>query len=211
MSESMAFIGGVAIAGLAALVMFRPNIPQPNLPISNSMQPPQMQVPGQVPQPYPIPAGNCDQQLKAENEQLKNQVEQIKNQNEQFKGQITNQQFIIDSLNTQLKNFAPNPANQVASPLGPSASPGGMNPVMTNVMWAAGGMGLTVGGGILIAGIAAMFSRQQRSPRTIQVIHPNSENSYPLVHMRRSEFLPPRVDARRVEQRDYDRADYDNY
>ncbi|MDZ7966562.1 MAG: heterocyst differentiation related protein [Nostoc sp. DedSLP03] len=217
MSESMAFIGGVAVAGLAALVLLKgTNTPlQPNFAVTpqipgvvapQGMQP-QMYPYGPYGQPmYPNqvqpPTGtNNDQRLEMEKlntqmqlERLKNDNEQLKLQNQQLQGQVQNfntqQQWQLAQQNNQPKTATFQPQNNWWS------SP---------VLWAVGGATLTIGGGVVVAGVLALFSPRQRPARTVQVIHPYQGNTPPLVPVRRAEFLPAsRMEARRVEAQEYD-------
>ncbi len=218
MSESMAFIGGVAVAGLAALVLLKgtnsplqsnfavaPQIPGVVAP--QGMQP-QMYPYGPYGQPMypnqvqPPNATNTDQRQEMEKlntqmqlERLKNDNEQLKLQNQQLQGQVQNfntqQQWQLAQQNNQPKTAATfQPQNAWWS------SP---------VLWAVGGATLTIGGGVVVAGVLALFSPRQRPARTVQVIHPYQGNTPPLVPVRRAEFLPAsRMEARRVEAPEYD-------
>ncbi len=217
MSESMAFIGGVAVAGLAALVLLKgTNTPlQPNFAVAPQMPgtvvapgQPQMYSPYNPYAPPPVypgqvqpPAPNTDQRLEMEKlntqmqvERLKNDNEQLKLQVQQFQGQIQNfntqQQWQLAQQNNQQKSAALQPQNSWWS------SP---------VLWAVGGATLTIGGGVVVAGVLALFSPRQRPARTVQVIHPYQGATPPLVPVRRAEFLPAsRMEARRVETPEYD-------
>ncbi|MEH2174192.1 MAG: heterocyst differentiation related protein [Nostoc sp.] len=218
MSESMAFIGGVAVAGLAALVLLKgTNTPlqsnfavAPQIPgvVAPQGMQPQMYPYGPYGQPmYPNqvqpPTGtNNDQRLEMEKlntqmqlERLKNDNEQLKLQNQQLQGQVQNfntqQQWQLAQQNNQPKTAATfQPQNNWWS------SP---------VLWAVGGATLTIGGGVVVAGVLALFSPRQRPARTVQVIHPYQGNTPPLVPVRRAEFLPAsRMEARRVEAQEYD-------
>ncbi|MEH2383638.1 MAG: heterocyst differentiation related protein [Nostoc sp.] len=217
MSESMAFIGGVAVAGLAALVLLKgTNTPlQPNFAVASQM-PGTVVAPGMQPQMYPYgPYGqpmyptqvqpsvapNTDQRLEVEKlntqmqlERLKNDNEQLKVQNQQLQGQVQNfntqQQWQLAQQNNQPKAAAFQPQNSWWS------SP---------MLWAVGGATLTIGGGVVVAGVLALFSPRQRPARTVQVIHPYQGNTPPLLPVRRAEFLPAsRMEARRVEAPEYD-------
>ncbi|MEH2332337.1 heterocyst differentiation related protein [Nostoc sp.] len=218
MSESMAFIGGVAVAGLAALVLLKgTNTPlqsnfavAPQIPgvVAPQGMQPQMYPYGPYGQPmYPNqvqpPTGtNTDQRVEMEKlntqmqlERLKNDNEQLKLQNQQLQGQVQNfntqQQWQLAQQNNQPKTAATfQPQNSWWS------SP---------VLWAVGGATLTIGGGVVVAGVLALFSPRQRPARTVQVIHPYQGNTPPLVPVRRAEFLPAsRMEARRVEAQEYD-------
>ena len=213
MSESMAFIGGVAVAGLAALVLLKGTNLQPNFAVAPQM-PGAVVAPGIQPQMYPYgpygqpmypsqppTAPNADQRLEMEKlntqmqlERLKNDNEQLKLQNQQLQGQVQNfntqQQWQQAQQNNQQKVTALQPQNSWWS------SP---------VLWAVGGATLTIGGGVVVAGVLALFSPRQRPARTVQVIHPYQGNTPPLVPVRRAEFLPAsRMEARRVEAPEYD-------
>ncbi|MFN6518915.1 MAG: heterocyst differentiation related protein [Nostoc sp. CreGUA01] len=215
MSESMAFIGGVAVAGLAALVLLKgTNTPlQPNFAVAPQIpgvvQPqvmsPQMQYPpgyyGQqpiYPNTQPTPP-NSDQRLEMEKlnmqmESLKKDNEQLKLFNQQLQGQVQNfntqQQWQLAQQNNQQKAATFQPQNPWWS------SP---------MLWAVGGATLTIGGGVVVAGVLALFSPRQRPSRTVQVIHPYQGATPPLVPVRRAEFLPAsRVEARRMETPEYD-------
>ncbi|MEH1902902.1 MAG: heterocyst differentiation related protein [Nostoc sp.] len=218
MSESMAFIGGVAVAGLAALVLLKgTNTPlQPNFGVASQIPGTLVAPQGMQPQMYPYgPYGqpiypnsnqqpvtpNTDQRLEVEKlntqmqlERLKNDNEQLKLQNQQLQGQVQNfntqQQWQLAQQNNQPKTAAFQPQNPWWS------SP---------MLWAVGGATLTIGGGVVVAGVLALFSPRQRPARTIQVIHPYQGNTPPLVPVRRAEFLPAaRMEARRVEAPEYD-------
>lgn len=213
MSESMAFIGGVAVAGLAALVLLKgTNTPlQPNFAVSPQMPgavvAPQVMQPQLYP-PYgqqayanqPPTAPNNDQRvemerLKMEFERLKSDNEQLRAQNQQFQYQFqqnyNNQQIQLAQQNSQrVATAALQPPNSWWS------SP---------ILWLVGGVTLTVGGGVVVAGLLALFSPRQRPSRTVQVIHPYQGATPPLTALRRAEFLPPgAIEARRIETPEYD-------
>ncbi|MEH2068553.1 MAG: heterocyst differentiation related protein [Nostoc sp.] len=213
MSESMAFIGGVAVAGLAALVLLKgTNIPlQPNFAVAPQMpstvvapQGIQPQYPpgyyGQqpiYPSTQPIPP-NSDQRL--EMEKLNMQMDSLKKDNEQLK--LVNQQLQgqVQNFNTQQQWQLAQQNNQQKAAFQPQ------NPWWSSPMlWAVGGATLTIGGGVVVAGVLALFSPRQRPTRTVQVIHPYQGPTPPLVPVRRAEFLPAsRLEARRVESPEYD-------
>lgn len=207
MSESMAFIGGVAVAGLAALVLLKGtgNPIQPNFAVSPQMPatvvaPQLMAPPAQYPYGQPVypnpqpPAPSADQRVELE---LKAQIERLKSDNEQLRLQFQQSQWQFQSQQQQQQLFAQQ-SNQKAA-LQPQngwwSSP---------ILWLVGGVTLTVGGGVVVAGILALFSPKQRSTRTVQVIHPYQGSTPPLVPVRRAEFLPHRAEARRMETPEYD-------
>ena len=208
MSESMAFIGGAALAGIAALVLLKgavnPGIP--NLAASTAVpplpaQPSMNTIPGQVPTASPDMTAYFTRQ-QMETDRLKEQLEQYRTETEQLKVQMQNQQFTIDTLNSQLKS---NVINGSQTAPGQAIAQQSVNPMLTGILWAAGGMVLTVGGSIIVAGAFALASQQQRPSRTVQVIHPVEPQPAPLPTLRRTEFLPPRLEGRRVDHLDYDR------
>ena len=212
----MAFIGGVAVAGLAALLLLRgSNTPtqQPNFAVSPQMptvvtpqvMQPSMQYPPNYGQPiYPqvqptIPSSNQALQLEKLNmtmEKLKTDNEQLRLQNQQLQGQIqsftTQQQWQLAQQQNQQKVAALPPSVQDEWWESP-------------IIWAVGGATLTIGGGVVVAGVLSLFSPKQRPARTVQVIHPYNGHTPPLNTMRRAEFLPPsRSESRRVETAEYD-------
>jgi hypothetical protein len=211
MSESMAFIGGVAVAGLAALVLLKgTNTPlQPNFAVTPQMPavvaPQVMQPQAQYPYgPYGQPiysnpppvAPNSEQRV--EWEKLKGEFDRLKSDNEQLK---TQNQRLLDNYNTQQLQLAQNNQPKAALAASQPENPWWSSPIV----WAVGGMSLTIGGGIVVAGVLALFSPRQRPARTVQVIHPYQGATPPLVPVRRAEFLPPsRIEARRVEAPEYD-------
>ncbi|MDZ7995792.1 MAG: heterocyst differentiation related protein [Nostoc sp. EfeVER01] len=220
MSESMAFIGGVAVAGLAALVLLKGT----NTPLqSNFAVPPQIQgavapgmPPAQMYSPYnpyapppvypgqvqPPTGSNNDQRLEMEKLNTQMQLERLKNDNEQLK--LQNQQ-----LQGQVQNFNTRQQWEQAQQFNQQKSAATFQPQnnwwSSPVLWAVGGATLTIGGGVVVAGVLALFSPRQRPARTVQVIHPYQGNTPPLVPVRRAEFLPAsRMEARRVEAQEYD-------
>ncbi|PLZ84980.1 heterocyst differentiation related protein [Fischerella muscicola CCMEE 5323] len=210
MSESMAFIGGVAVAGLAAILLLKgtgTSLQQPNIAIpqiSNLVPQPQPQYypPTSyppVPQPPPV-SPNTDERVaiervKMENDILKRENEQLKVQIQQIQAQAQNAQQAAFSYQQQLQSQnAAQLQQQQQSQNRWWSSP---------IVWAVGGMSLTIGGGIVVAGVLSLFSPKQR-PRTVQVIHPYNGPTPPLAPVRRAEFLPPRTEARRVDMPEYD-------
>ncbi|MBD2345550.1 heterocyst differentiation related protein [Anabaena subtropica] len=211
MSESMAFIGGVAVAGLAALLMLRgtSNSLQPNFGISPQMpativapqgMPPQYSPYGQVPYNNPQPpAPNPVQSVELE--RLKMDFERLKSDNEQLRAQNQQLQFQFQNWNNnQQMQLAQQNTQRVASAALPPQSTWWSSPIV----WAAGGATLTIGGGVVVAGVLSLFSPRSRPTRTVQVIHPYQGNTQPLVPVRRAEFLPPGMETRRVEAHEYD-------
>jgi hypothetical protein len=219
MSESMAFIGGVAVAGLAALVLLKGTVnpaqtgftavaPQIQSPVvAPQVMPQQGQpyggYPGQPVLPNPVPNAPNDQ-LRLDLERSKMQFENIQRENEGLRKQNQDFQNQLVNLNNQFQAQALQSQNNQRTQLQQSQSPWWSS----GIVWAVGGIALTVGGGIVFAGISSLFSQKQRPVRTVQVIHPYTGPTPPLAPTtRRAEFLPPRVDSsssRRVESQEYD-------
>jgi TolA-binding protein len=216
MSESMAFIGGVAVAGLAALLLLKgtntpiqtPNfaVPQMSAPIMQPQpvqQPPYSSLTQPVTPNQPQPSLSADQRLEMERQKM--QLEQLKSNNEQLRLQNQQLQNQVQNLTQQLWNqnyLASNRTPTVPQPAAyqPQQTPWWSSPIV----WAVGGMTLTIGGGVVVAGVLSLFSPKQRHTRTVQVI-PYTGNNPPLVPVRRAEYLPPRVEtARRMESPEYD-------
>ncbi|OBQ38343.1 MAG: heterocyst differentiation related protein [Anabaena sp. CRKS33] len=215
MSESMAFIGGVAVAGLAALVLLKgTNTPissnfgvSPQIPgtvMAPQVMQPSMQYPPNYGQPVypnqPPTAPTADQRVEMEKqkmqiEKFKSDYEQLKLQNQQLQQQLqsaTQQQWQAQLASQQQKMAAlpqPEQNDWRNSPM----------------LWAVGGATLTIGGGVVVAGVLSLFAPKQRPIRTVQVLHPYNGSTPPLGPVRRAEFLPSsRMEARRVETAEYD-------
>ncbi|UKO97563.1 heterocyst differentiation related protein [Nostoc sp. UHCC 0870] len=212
MSESMAFIGGVAVAGLAALLLLRgTNASQANFAVSPQMpgalvapqpiQPPTYYPPyGQAQYPNQPPVAPSTEQ-RVELERLKMDFERLKSDNEQLRAQNQQLQFQFQNYNNQQLQQAQQNSQRVATAAFQAESPWWSSPIV----WAAGGATLTIGGGVVVAGVLSLFTPRARPTRTVQVIHPYQGATQPLVPVRRAEFLPPGgMDARRVEAHEYD-------
>ncbi|GAB1541494.1 hypothetical protein NUACC21_41650 [Scytonema sp. NUACC21] len=217
MSESMAFIGGVAVAGLAALLLLKGSgtpiqsgfSVTPQMPTTvvapPAVMPPTTTYPGQ-PYPNPVPVSPNTEELrvqmermKMDNAQLQKENTDLKQQNQQLQAQIQQTYNNIAQWNAQQQSQA-SAAQQAALQQSQNQNPWWSS----GIVWAVGGMALTVGGGVVVAGINALFSQKPRPTRTVQVIHPYNGPTPPLAPVRRSEFLPPRNEVRRVEAQDYD-------
>lgn len=212
MSEGMAFIGGVAVAGLAALLLLKgtgsalqPNYLTPQMPSvvapQSVVQPGSYSPYGQVPYPNaPVPnVPSTEERVAVERVKMEN--ENLKKENDQLKTQIQQIQFQIQNYNNQLQMNAQH--NQVLTQAQP---PDAQTPWWSSpIVWAVGGMTLTIGGGVVVAGVLALFSPKQRPTRTVQVIHPYNGTTPPLSPVRRAEFLPSRrSEPKRVEAPEYD-------
>jgi hypothetical protein len=212
MSESMAFIGGVAVAGLAALLLLKGtnNSLQPNFAVTPQMPAvvapqvlqPSIQYPpygGQQAYSNPQPAApNPNQSMEIE--KLDMQMDQLKSDNEQLKSQNTQLQSQVQYFTQQQWQLAQQANQQKLATLPATQNPWWSSPIV----WAVGGATLTIGGGIVVAGVLALFSPKQRPTRTVQVIHPYNSSTPPLPPVRRAEFLPSRIETRRVEAPEYD-------
>ena len=212
MSESMAFIGGVAVAGLAALLLLKGsgnslpanfNAPAPvQAPV---VAQPFMAQPGAYPgvpaYPNQLPPNPNSMELRSQLERQKTQLDVLQRENDQLKNQ--NQQFqsqVQGYYQSQLSAQQNQQTAQQAAALQQSQEPWWSS----RILWAVGGMALTVGGGIVVAGVSALFSQKQRPTRTVQVIHPyNGSGNAISTPVRRAEFLPPRSE-RRMEAPEYD-------
>lgn len=218
MSDSTAFLAGSAFAGIAALILLKGGIGNTSSP-SIAQMPTVPVAPSAIQSPAPLPptstfSGYSDQQ-RLEVEYLRGQLEQQKLETEQLKAQLRNQQLLIENLSSQQHaTLLPNQVRPGQVPPTPNAITGtpsiaGINEPQPNpgsssgLLWALGGVVLTVTGGLVTAGMFAMLSRQQRPTRVVQVIHPNDMQPY-FATRRRSEFLPPRLEGRRFEATDYD-------
>jgi hypothetical protein len=217
MSDTTSFLGGAALAGLAALVVMRGGltIGSPSMIPQQSFQLPQLSL-GQgtinpatgqllpnVPTPSPVAVGRTpyeDAKLSVQMEALKAQVEQLQNQ-------VRSQQTVVDTVTAQLRTGSLNPQpvqTTLPQPVQPmhTASDQAATTMISGLPWALGGMVLTFGGGIALVGMFVLLSRQNRSGRTIEVIHDEYPAYLPNVQTasrRRVQVLPPRRAIRRVE------------
>jgi hypothetical protein len=205
MSESMAFVGGVAVAGLAALLLLKgaTNTPvQPNFTVSPPMQAPVVTpiVPQMGAYPYtqpnpnvPFPVDPNTSQKLAELGKFKDLSERLQQENTQLKAQTQQMQFQMQQMQLTAQN-----SNQRAS--APAEINGAENSIFSSpIIWAVGGMSLAIGGGIVVAGVLALVSPKERNTRTVQVLHPYPSPNQHLAPVRRAEFLPPRKEVRRVQ------------
>ncbi|MEB3292329.1 MAG: hypothetical protein VKJ24_04145 [Synechococcales bacterium] len=224
MSDTTSFLGGAALAGLAALIVMRGGItigsPSTTAPSAPSF--PQLSLGGNNPavgnNPLPMPPAVVPSPAvsgRSEYEQAKQAVtvESLKAQMEQLQAQVRNQEAVLNTLTTQIRTGAltPPPAPAPASPQPmPSMTPAvdsASNSVISGLPWALGGMMLTFGGGIALVGMFVMMSRQNRSSRTIEVFHDDYPTYLPPMPSaapprRRVQVLPPRRVIKRVETDD---------
>jgi hypothetical protein len=209
MSDTTSFLGGAALAGLAAIILLRGGVsanspigamPMPTLqPLPTATLPPISTLP---PGTTAVPTTYDLERQRLETDQMKAQLEQQRVQTEQLKAQVQSQQALIETLNAQNKNVLPT--------LTPKSPQGQANPLespnlMTGVLWALGGMILAFGGGIALVGLFVLLARQQRPSRTIEVIHDDHPNYLPTGSVRRrSQVLPPRRVIKRMDAEDFE-------
>jgi hypothetical protein len=219
MSDTTSFLGGAALAGLAALVVLKGGIslgsPSATMPPTFSMP----QVPGfstNAPtagtMPLPNPGGGAIGSSERGYEEAKQHIkqEQLQAQLEQLQQKINSQQAMIDTLTAQSKfsqqQLAPNPplspqgVPQIVHPYG-SGIESSSNSVMSGLPWALGGVLLTFGGGIALVGMFTLFARQQRPNRTVEYFQEDYP-SYLPPQRRRVQVLPPRRVVKRVNLED---------
>jgi hypothetical protein len=218
MSESMAFVGGVTVAGLAALLLFKgagtpmqPNMALPQqIPFMQSQPVMPQQYPGQQQQFVGQAPVNPNDPLRAENEKLKTDLTNLQKENEQLKYQYQQLQFQFQGYVNQVQQQA---SANAAAAQSPQAQPQPQLPQAqsttspwwsSGIVWGVGGIVLTIGGGIVVAGVLSLFSNKERPNRTVQVIHPYPNQTPPLAPVRRAEFLPPRVEVRRAQPAEYE-------
>jgi hypothetical protein len=216
MSDTTSFLGGAALAGLAALVVMRGGltIGSPSMPSQQSFQLPQLSLgqgninpaTGQVMPALPTPAA-VPGRSPYEDAKLDVKVESLKAQIEQLQLQVRSQQTVMDTMTTQVRTGAlaaqvPAQSSMVPQPLPVSPSDQAATSMLSGLPWALGGMMLTFGGGIALVGMFVLLSRQNRSGRTIEVIHDDYPAYLPTVQAasrRRVQVIPPRRAIKRVE------------
>ena len=208
MSETTSFLGGAALAGLAAVTLLKGGVSATAPSFTSSQIPiqpyPTATMPSLgVPSTSGAPTVYDLEQQRVQTEQLKAQFEQQRVQTEQLKAQIQSQQTLIETLNAQSKNngILPIPAKAPqGQPL--NSEQASSNPMLTGILWALGGMLLAFGGGLALVGVFVLFARQQRPSRTIEVIHDEYPNYLPA--RRKSQVLPPRRTIKRVDADDWE-------
>lgn len=216
MSDGMAFLTGAAFAGVAVLFMLKGgdnmvtnNLPSPRqLPIAQANPYDPSYNPYVTPSPTPAQASpspnayTLGQQL--DNERLKALFEQQRTETEQLKAQIQKQQMIIDNLTGQTD---PNNRNSWSKPVAQVAPNQEQdNPLLSGLIWALGGMAVTISGGVAVVGALAVLSRQQRPPRTTYVVQqPYTALPPSMPQRRRAEIITPHYDERQVDYVEYDR------
>ncbi|NEP60647.1 MAG: hypothetical protein F6K31_27225 [Symploca sp. SIO2G7] len=220
MSDSMAFLTGAALAGVAALFVLKggDNTGAMQLPTARSLPIPQTNTnPYDASNPYlttpplqtPASPGSdaFGQQRLLNPEQVTAVLERQTNEIEQLKAQLQNQQLLIDNLTAQAD------INNFSSPIGTTSAVAPTleqtqekdNSILPGLVWGLGGMAVTVSGGIVVISALALLSKQQRPPRTTYVVQ-NPYTALPpsTVPRRRPEFIPTHLDSRQVEHLDYE-------
>ncbi len=198
MSDTTAFLGGAAVAGLAALVLLRGGV-NPGTPTVATVPQPLPTVP--LPSPLlspPVtttPAASSDQQNDVQKfaiDQLTKAVEQQRTETEKLREQVQRQQSVIDALATQARltssNFQPRTVPPSAQSL-----PDQSNSMLNSMMWALGGVALSLGGGIVLVGMFVTLSKQQgRAARSVEIVQPLEDYTYLAPERRYIQTLPPR-------------------
>jgi hypothetical protein len=215
MSDTTSFLGGAALAGLAAMIVLRgginfgsPMLSNPNgsmLPMPPTLPPTNGSIQNfsapnaAFPSPSPVAMAPADRTY--EDAKMRLEMDQLKSQIEQQQNQIRSQQTLIDNLSLQAKanNLAPQaPVPPMQPPI--QTQRGEDQSVVSGLPWALGGVLLTFGGGIALVGMMSMFAKQNRPTRTVEYVH----DDYPayLSARRRAQALPPRRTLRRVDLED---------
>jgi hypothetical protein len=215
MSDTTSFLGGAALAGLAAMIVLRgginfgsPTLSTPNgslLPMPPTLPPTNGSVqnfsmPNAFPSPSPIAAIAPSSDRTYEDAKIRLEMDQLKSQIEQQQTQIRSQQSLIDNLSLQAKANNLAPQSVIPQPQAVVQTQRGDESVVSGLPWALGGVLLTFGGGIALVGMMSMFAKQNRPTRTVEYVH----DDYPayLSARRRAQALPPRRTLRRVDLED---------
>ncbi|HAA27861.1 MAG TPA: hypothetical protein DCE56_09605 [Cyanobacteria bacterium UBA8553] len=223
MSDGMAFLTGAAFAGVAVLFMLKggtnlgatnvpPSQPMPISPTNTTNPYDPYGTTSQTPNPALSPGSpvyNLEQQ-RLENDRLRAMLEQQRIETERLKAQmqsLQNQQSLSDPQSPQ--NNPNNPNNSLfARGKQTSAVASAQqtdNSLLSGLVWALGGMAVTVSGGVVVVGALSMLSRQQRPPRTTYVVQQPYAALPPTPTRRRTEVIPPHVEERHVDYIEYDR------
>lgn len=220
MSDGMAFLTGAAFAGVAVLFMIKgggnigaANIPSPGqLPIAPTIAPnnPYMTTPT-MPTPMASPGAALynNEQQRLDAERFRAMFEQQRMENEQLKAQLQNHQKILEQLS--IKNDPNNSPFIRTTPMPAAAATAAQqqdNPMLSGLVWALGGMAITISGGVVVVGALSVLTKQQRSGgRTTYVVQQPYNALPPTVARRRTAEVipPPHMDERRVDYVEYDR------
>lgn len=215
MSDGMAFLTGAAFAGVAVLFMLKggagANLGATNVPISQPLQIAQSNPTNPYITTSPTPLSptpgatfSSDQQ-RVESDRMRAVLDQQRIEIEQLKAQLQNQQSAMERLTTQTDPNARSTWSKPAVVAAPQQQQQD-NPILSGIVWALGGMAITVSGGVVVLGALSVLSRQQRPSRTTYVVQQpyNALPPSPQVR-RRTEVMPPQLDERRVDYVEYDR------
>lgn len=211
MSDGMAFLTGGAVAGVAVLFMMRggsglgivglpanqppqisPTNPYAQYPYSNNLPSPTPTAPG-----FP---GNESGQVTMDS--LRVMLDKQRAETEQLKAQVQKQQTIIENLTGQTDGSLP---AQIAAAPPPNANQQ-QNSIISGLVWGLGGMAVTISGGVVVVGLLAVLSKQQRPARTTVVMpHPYNNMTHSLPPRRRAEVMPPDMEDRQIDYVEYER------
>ena len=207
MADGTSFIAGASVAALAVMVLFRggganltaapPTITQ-QIPIPaapppiTSLQPPNSAGSDQLTSTVAQLKSQLDQQNALIN-QYKVQLEQQRAETERLKGQLQSQKTDIETVNSKTIAQSLNQSTAQDQPASKSALQG--------LIWAAGGMAMTVVGGAVLTGMVAVMSRQQHhaSAQKVEVIHSHDATPLYTYSSSRVKPLPAPVDVSAVE------------
>ncbi len=228
MSETVSFLGGAVISGLAALFLLRGGGLANSSPVSPPQLPPVAPVvaPVAVPTPAPAPVAPSPAASPDRNDAIKNELDSFKVQAERQKFEIDQLKYAHQQLQGQVQVLATQakagiaPAQPVDAAGNPaSAGPRGIapiaaaqqdaNPIFTGVMWAMGGVLLCLtGGNILVLIISALARQQPRGMRGKRIVYPMDAYPAPRMTYRKRYALPREeqmpIPVERVRQVDYD-------
>jgi hypothetical protein len=233
-SDTTSFLGGAALAGLAALIVLRGGVNFGSVTPGQSstlLPMPPMAIPGMgtgttgttmpgmpstgmtgltLPTPGPIvataPTSNGEKTYEDAKQRI--ELDQIKSQLEQQQSQIRSQQALIDALTAQTRTAGLNPANAVV----PAMVPQMQNSQLQNGHDASfvSGLPWALGGVLLTFGggiaVVGMFSMLSRQNGRPNRTVEYIHDDYPayLPQRRRVQSLPPRRTVRRVDLEDDD-------
>lgn len=206
MADGTSFIAGASVAALAVIVLFRgggsltasppavtQQIPIPAVPPPiTSLQSPGNSEAVQISSTVAQLKSQLDQQNVLIN-QYKVQLEQQRAETERLKGQLQSQKTDIEAVNSKTIAQSLNQAASQDQPASKSALQG--------LIWAAGGMAMTVVGGAVLTGMVAVMSRQQHhsSAQKVEVIHSHDATPLYTYMTPRAKPLPAPTDISMVE------------
>jgi hypothetical protein len=168
MSETTSFVGGAAVAALAAFVLMRGGVNANNSPVAPPAAPPSAtSAPNVTTTPTAVvPAQTLyayEQQNQAQKQalqQLQAIVDRQKVESDKLKEYIQRQHLELEMLKAKAAN--PSASPQGSSALAAGASDQQPNPLFLGIAWALGGVMLSFGGGLLLIMMFAWFVRQQQ-------------------------------------------------